>query len=78
KAAEEMEKILEAKGRTEGEIGRGELTGVLNAGGKRGKDLLTMALCKFTVGKIIKTPDWEMTIKEPDKPVVYFRILRKK
>jgi len=77
KAAEKLVKVLEEKGLQECDISKGELRRIFNPGGKRGKDVLSMALRKFVVGEVISTPYWELTIVEPEKPRIHFKLLRK-
>jgi len=77
KAARKLERLLEEKGLTESDISKGELRRIFNVGGKRGKDILSMALRKFMIGDVISTPYWELRVIEPDKPRIHFKILRK-
>ena len=66
-------KICEERGLEEITVGRGELRSMLNPSNRRGKDLLTMSLQRFTVDERIITPSWEMVVRDWEKPVIYFR-----
>ena len=72
---------FEAKGITQGSAGRGELRSLLNprrrGKKRRGKDILTTAIQKFSSGEVIATPEWELIIEDPDKPLIHLKILRK-
>jgi len=77
-AAGKIAKSISVKGVTESDVSKGELRKILNASGKRGKDILSMAFRKFVISNVIRTADWEMIIIEPDKPRIHFRILKQK
>lgn len=66
-------RLCEERGVVELTVGRGELRGMLNPNTRRGKDLLTMSLRRFTVDGVIITPSWEMVVRDWEKPVIYFR-----
>lgn len=67
-------RMCDERGVKEITVGRGEIRGLLSPSIRRGKDLLTMSLRRFAVDEVIITPDWEMVVKDWEKPVIYFRM----
>lgn len=72
---ERLERLCAERGVSELTAGRGELRSLLNIGSRRGKDLLTMALQQFAAGEVVKTPRWELRVRDWEKPVICFRTL---
>mgnify|MGYP001626294642 CR=1 FL=1 len=72
----QLEKAILKKGITECDVSKGELKRLFNKFGQRKKDVFSMALRKFAITEVIRTPYWEFRIVEPEKPRIHFKILR--
>ncbi|MCS6770247.1 MAG: hypothetical protein NZ570_07430 [Candidatus Caldarchaeum sp.] len=54
-------------------VGVGELRKLLNAGGGRGKSVLSLALQRFTAAQTFRTSSWVIEVVDVKKPILVFR-----
>ncbi|MEM4417429.1 MAG: hypothetical protein QXD32_05165 [Nitrososphaerota archaeon] len=68
-----LAEVAAERGVSQMTVGRGELRSLLNPGGGRSKDVLSMALRRFVLAERVSTPRWCLEILDRRKPLIVFR-----
>jgi len=72
---EMLAKMAAENGVREITVVRGELRSLLNKGGGRSKDLISMALRRFVIADSIQSSGWRMEIVDRRKPIIHLKLV---